>query len=87
MGIAGKNGDAGHLTISVGFAGLHHKGCGVFDAPQLGTTPSAFSPIGVSDLAEGLPDLGSVHYRQRLFRTHVIEAFEQAVHQRVGNGG
>ena len=42
-----ENGDAGNFTIRVSFAGLHHKGCGVFDAPHRGITTTAFIPVGL----------------------------------------
>ena len=87
MGISREDGHAGHFPISVGFAGLHNKGCGVFDAPHRGVTATAFIPGGLPDLAERLSILTTLHFVQRLLQAHVFEAFEQAHHQWVSDGG
>jgi len=86
MGIPRENRDAGNFAISVGFAGLHNKGRGVFDAPHRGVTASAFIPVGLPDLAESLSFLATLHFNQRLFQAHVLKTFEQAHHQRMSNG-
>ena len=87
MGIPRENGDAGHFTISVGFAGLHNKGRGIFNAPHWGVTATTFIPVGLPDLTESLPILTTLHFAQRLLQAHVFETFEQAHHQWVSNGG